>query len=189
MKAICITTDSPVRSIKYDIIEDKHDARKYGWMGLPKPPLQHMSKLSWSDIRWLRKQTKIPIIIKGIMNSEDAAKSFKFGANVIWVSNHGGRTLESGLSSLEALIKIRKRFKKKIIIFDGGIRTGSDMFKALCLGADFVCIGRPAIWGLILGGSKGVSKILDLFYQELKSIMGLSGCNDIKKISKKYIIK
>ncbi len=189
VKAICITTDSPVRSIKYDIIEDKHDARKYGWMGLPRPPLQHMSKLTWSDISWLRKQTKIPIIIKGVMNVEDAKKSFKHGANMIWVSNHGGRTLESGISSLEALIKIRKKFKKKLIIFDGGIRTGSDMFKALCLGADYVCIGRPAIWGLILNGSNGVSQILNLFYQEFRSIMGLSGCNDIKKISKNYLTK
>ena len=68
---------------------------------------------------------------------------------------------------------------QKLIIFDGGVRTGTDMFKALCLGADYVCIGRPAIWGLILNGSDGVSQILNLFYQEFRSIMGLSGCNDI----------
>ena len=189
VKAVCITGDSPVRSIKYDIIEDKHDARKHGRIGLPKAPLHHMSKLNWKDLKWLKKQTKLPIIIKGIMNIEDASRSYKYGADIIWVSNHGGRTLDSGISSLSSLIKIRKKFKKKKIIFDGGIRTGSDLFKALCLGADIVSIGRPSIWGLILSGNKGVSKIIDLFYNELKSVMGLSGCNDIKKLNLKFIIR
>jgi len=189
VKAICVTGDSPVRSIKYDIIEDKHDARKHGKIGLPRAPLQHMSKINWEDIRWLKKQTKLPIIIKGIMNIEDAKKSFKNGASIIWVSNHGGRTLDSGISSLETLIKIRKKFKNKQIIFDGGVRTGTDMFKAICLGADIVSIGRPSIWGLILGGSKGVSKILNLFFDEFKSVMGLSGCKNLKSANTKFIIK
>ena len=92
-----------------------------------------MSKLNWDDIRWLKKQTKLPIIIKGIMNIDDAKKSFKNGASIIWVSNHGGRTLNSGISSLETLIKIRKKFKNKQIIFDGGVRTGTDMFKQYVL--------------------------------------------------------
>lgn len=193
VKAICITGDSPVRSIKYDIMEDKHDARKHGRIKLSKAPLQqwrsYMSKLNWKDIRWLKKHTKLPIIIKGIMNIEDAKKSFQNGASIIWVSNHGGRTLDSGISSLEALIKIRKKFKKKQIIFDGGIRTGTDMFKAICLGADIVSIGRPSIWGLILGGSKGVSKILNLFFDEFKSVMSLSGCKNLKNANTKFIIK
>ena len=186
-RAICVTADSPIRSIKYDIMEDKHDARKHGRIGLPKAPLQHMSKLNWKDIRWLRKQTKLPIIIKGVMSEFDAKQSFKNGADIIWVSNHGGRTLDSGISSIEALVKIRKKIKNKQIIFDGGIRTGTDMFKAICLGADIVSIGRPTIWGLILGGSIGVSKILDLFYDEFKSAMGLSGCSNIKDATKKFI--
>ena len=99
------------------------------------------------------------------------------------------KDIDSGISSLSSLIKIRKKFKKKKIIFDGGIRTGSDLFKALCLGADIVSIGRPSIWGLILSGNKGVSKIIELFYNELKSVMGLSGCNDIKKLKLKFIIR
>ncbi len=189
VKAICITADSPVRSIKYDIMEDKYDARKKGRIGLPKAPLHHMSKLNWKDIRWLRKQTKLPIIIKGVMSSSDAQKSFKNGADIIWVSNHGGRVLESGVSSLEALVKIRKKNKNKQIIFDGGIRTGTDMFKALSLGADIVSIGRPAIWGLILDGANGVSRILDFFYDEFKSAFALSGCTDINKLSNKNLLK
>ena len=189
VKAICVTGDSPVKSIKYDTKEDRYDARKHGRISLPKAPLNHMSKLNWEDIRWLRKQTKLPIIIKGVMNEIDAKKSIKFGADIIWVSNHGGRALESGVSSLNALIKIRKKIKNKQIIFDGGIRTGSDIFKALCLGANIVSIGRPAIWGLILGGSKGISKIINLFYEEFESVMGLSGNKDINQISQKNLFK
>ena len=188
VKAICITADSPVKSIKYDTIEDRYDARKHGRISLPRAPLQHMSKLNWDDISWIREQTKLPIIIKGVMSVLDAKKSYQKGADVVWVSNHGGRVLDSGTSSLEALIKIRKNIKNKKIIFDGGIRTGTDMFKSLCLGADIVSVGRPAIWGLILGGSSGVSKVLDLFYEEFKSVMGLSGCKNIAHASKKFII-
>ena len=189
VKAICITADAPVRSIKYDIMEDKYDARTKGRIGLPKAPLQHKSKLNWEDIRWLRKQTKLPIIIKGVMSPSDAQKSYKNGADIIWVSNHGGRVLESGVSSLEALVKIRKKIKNKQIIFDSGIRTGSDVFKAICLGADIVSIGRPAIWGLILDGANGVSKILDFFYDEFKSVFALSGSTDINKLSNKNLLK
>ena len=189
VKAICITADAPVRSIKYDIMEDKYDARTKGRIGLPKAPLQHMSKLNWKDIRWLRKQTKLPIIIKGVMSLSDAQKSFKNGADIIWVSNHGGRVLESGISSLEALVKIRKKIKNKQIIFDSGIRTGTDIFKALCIGADIVSIGRPAIWGLILDGANGVSRILDFFYDEFKSALALSGCSDVNKLSNKNLLK
>jgi len=188
VKAICITADAPVRSIKYDIMEDRYDARKKGRIGLPKAPLQHMSKLNWKDIRWLRKQTKLPIIIKGVMNVSDSLKSFKNGADILWVSNHGGRVLESGVSSLEALCNIKKKIKNKQIIFDGGIRTGTDVFKAICLGADIVSIGRPAIWGLILDGANGVSRILDFFYDEFKSTLALSGCKDVSKLSKKNLL-
>ena len=188
VKAICITADAPVRSIKYDIMEDRYDARKKGRIGLPKAPLQHMSKLNWKDIRWLREQTKLPIIIKGVMNVSDSLKSFKNGADILWVSNHGGRVLESGVSSLEALCKIKKKIKNKQIIFDGGIRTGTDVFKAICLGADIVSIGRPAIWGLILDGANGVSRILDFFYDEFKSTLALSGCKDVSKLSKKNLL-
>ena len=86
-------------------------------------------------------------------------------------------------------LDIFKGVKNKQIIFDGGVRTGTDMFKAICLGADIVSIGRPSIWGLILGGSKGVSKILNLFFDEFKSVMGLSGCKNLKSANTKFIIK
>ena len=187
IKAICITGDSPVRSIKYSTIEDRYDARKNGRIGLPKAPLQKMSSMTWEDVKWLRDNTKLPIIIKGITNNEDYKKCRKFGVDYAWVSNHGGRVLDSGISSLSSLSKIKKD-KKTPIIFDGGVRTGTDLFKALCLGADLVSIGRPSVWGYILNGSEGISKIIRLFYDEFSSSLALSGCKDINKLSRNNLL-
>lgn len=188
VKAICVGADVPVRSIKYQIREDRYDARKNVRISYPRPPLEKMSSLNWNDITWLKKATKLPIIVKGIMNVNDAKKCFRLGAHAIWVSNHGGRSLESGLASLDILPSIRKAVKNKTIIFDGGARTGTDIFKALCLGANIVSIGRSSLYGLIVNGAKGVKKTFDLFEEEFVSTMGLSGCNDIKKLNSKFIL-
>lgn len=187
VKAICITGDSPVRSIKYSTIEDRYDARKHGEISLPKAPLHLMSSMNWEDIKWLRDKTNKKIIIKGITNNDDYKKCLKIGVDFAWVSNHGGRVLDSGVSSLSSLEKIKKN-KKLPIIFDGGIRTGTDIFKSLCLGADVVSIGRPSIWGYILGGSNGINKIIDLFYQEFQSALALSGNKNINSLTKKNLI-
>ena len=187
VKAICVGTDVPVKSVKYQTREDRYDARKHGKKTNPGPPLQKMSSLNWNDIIWLRKITKLPIIIKGIMNTEDAKKSFRCGANAIWVSNHGGRSLDSGIASIDVLKEIRKAVRNKIIIFDGGIRTGSDILKAISLGANIVSIGRPSLCGLIVNGSKGVNKTFELFKEEFISTMGLCGCKSINEINYKII--
>lgn len=187
VKAICITGDSPVRSIKYSTIEDRYDARKHSKIGKPIAPLHRMSSMSWEDIKWLRDRTQKKIILKGITNNEDYKKCIKYGIDYAWVSNHGGRVLDSGVSSLSSLKSIKKN-KKIPIIFDGGIRTGTDIFKALCLGADLVSIGRPSIWGFILNGADGISNIVNLFYEEFQSTVALSGCKDINKFSKKNLI-
>ena len=187
VKAICVGTDMPVKSIKYQTREDRYDARKFCRKIYPRPPLQKMSSLNWDDIIWLRKITKLPIIIKGIMNAEDAKKSFKCGADAIWVSNHGGRSLESGIASIDVLKEIRKAVKNKIIIFDGGVRTGSDILKAISIGANIVSVGRPSLCGLIVNGSKGVDDTFELFKEEFISAMGFCGCKSINEINYKII--
>ena len=187
IKALCVGADVPVKSIKYQTREDRYDARNHGNRTNKRPPLQKMSSLNWNDIIWLRKFTKLPIIIKGIMNVEDAKKSFRCGANAIWVSNHGGRALDSGIASIDVLKGIRNAVKNKIIIFDGGIRTGSDILKAISLGANIVSIGRPSLCGLIVNGSKGVNKTFELFKEEFISTMGLCGCKSINEINYKII--
>ena len=189
VKAICVGTDVPVKSVKYQTREDRYDARKHGKKTNPGPPLQKMSSLNWNDIIWLRKITKLPIIIKGIMNTEDAKKSFRCGANAIWVSNHGGRSLDSGIASIDVLKEIRKAVRNKIIIFDGGIRTGSDILKAIGLGADIVGLGRPAIYGLIWAGKKGVNHMLTLLREEFETAMINSSISKISDITARNIMK
>lgn len=177
VKAVTVTIDSPVASVKYPTLLDKYDARKFGrrtnFYNLNKKPYFP----NWNDIKWLKQKLgKTPLILKGIMHPEDAIKAFKHGAYSVWISNHGGRAFESNVSSLEALQNIRKKVgKNKHLIFDGGVRTGSDLVKALDAGANLIAVGRPIIYGLISGGSEGILQTLNLFYKEFKSSKILSG--------------
>ena len=137
----------------------------------------------------IRKLTKKPIILKGILSEEDAILSSKIGVNSIWVTNHGGRVLESDLTSLEQLPKIKNKLSKKLkIIVDGGVRSGSDIIKCLSLGADYVAIGRPIIYGLIANSNIGVSRVLELFMNELKISLRLCGFEKISDLSNKNIV-
>tara|TARA_B110000977_G_C11083900_1_gene493891 strand:- start:2469 stop:3479 length:1011 start_codon:yes stop_codon:yes gene_type:complete len=180
--AICVTVDVPTKSYKYRTLNDEYDARKFGRRSnFTKYDWSYNQNLSWDDLLWLRKKVKIPLIIKGIMHPDDAIKAAKIGFDAIWISNHGGRAFDGGISSLEALINIKKKLKNKInIFFDGGIRSGTDILKAKIHGADIVGIGRPAVYGLIAGGKLGVYETLKLFYNEYKSSIILSGIK-IKK--------
>ena len=113
----------------------------------------------------------------------------KIGVDAIWISNHGGRVLETDITALEQLNPIRKKVGKNLkIIVDGGIRTGSDVIKCLSLGADYVAIGRPLIYGLVADSKKGVQRVLELYLNELKTTMHLCGVGDIRKISKNNTI-
>lgn len=181
--AICITIDVPVKSYKYQTMNDGYDARQFGRRSnFTKYDWSFAEKLCWDDLKWLRKIVKIPLIIKGIMSAEDAKIATKIGFDALWISNHGGRAFDSGVSSLEAMIEIRKKINKKtIIILDGGVRTGSDIIKAIINGANIVAIGRPVIYGLIANGHKGVLQTLDCFLKEYKSGIKLSGINFKRK--------
>lgn len=126
-------------------------------------------KLTWDDIRFIREYTSLPIIIKGILHPEDAKKALNYGVDGIVVSNHGGRQLDGAISSIEALPAIVEEIQNKIpILFDSGIRSGADAVKALTLGADAVCLGRPFVYGLATAGQEGVSQVLQNFIQDLK---------------------
>ena len=171
--AIAICLDGSTRSHRYNDRESFYDARKFGVFKITPPPDQTKDRnYDWEIIKWIKGKTKLPIILKGILNYKDVKIAIKYGIKNIWISNHGGRMLNSGISSAEALIKIKKKIKKKIfIIVDGGVNKGSDIIKYLCLGADIVGIGRPAIYGLTLDGHKGVSKIFEILESEFRSAM------------------
>lgn len=175
--AIVVTVDATTQSIKYITKDDKYDARKFGRRSNFNLNKRNVFNVNWKEISWIKKKIKnIPLIIKGIMHPEDAKLAFKYGANGIWVSNHGGRVFESNVGTIEVLEKIRKKIgKTKLIILDGGIRTGSDVVKACSLGANLVAIGRPVIYGLVANGSDGIANTFKLFEEEYNNSKILSG--------------
>lgn len=142
-------------------------------------------KLSWDDIEWLKQQWGGPLILKGILDPEDARIAAESGADAIIVSNHGGRQLDGARSSIAALPEIVETVADKIEIhLDGGIRSGQDMLKALCLGAKGVYIGRPYLYGLGALGKSGVHKAIDIIRQELDTTMALCGERDIANLGR-----
>ncbi|RBA15414.1 hypothetical protein FPRO05_12488 [Fusarium proliferatum] len=146
----------------------------------------HSSSLAWArTVSFLRGVTKMKIILKGIMTGEDAALAVKHGADAIIVSNHGGRQLSNTCATIEALPEIVDAVKGRIpVILDGGIRTGADVFKALALGADFVSIGRPVLWGLAYAGQNGVESVLHILEREFSRTMALAGVNKVADIKR-----
>lgn len=140
--------------------------------------------LTWRDIDWLKQQADMPIYLKGILHPKDAALAVEHGVNGIIVSNHGGRQLDGSIASIDALPAIAKAVNHQIpIIMDGGIRRGSDILKAIALGAQCVGIGRPVIWGLNHSGQQGVEAIFNILQSELELAMALAGCSSIDGIS------
>jgi lactate 2-monooxygenase len=141
--------------------------------------IQANPSLSWDDLGWLRERTSLPIVIKGIQHAEDAREAASRGLDGIVVSNHGGRQVDGALASLDALPPIADAVGGELaILFDSGVRSGADVLKALALGADAVCLGRPYVWGLALEGQTGVETVLKMVLAELDLTMALCGYTD-----------
>jgi L-lactate dehydrogenase (cytochrome) len=155
-----------------------------GWLGNNFDP-----SISWNDLEWIRDFWDGPMIIKGILDKDDAKDAVKFGADGIVVSNHGGRQLDGVLPSVRALPMIADAVKGDIkILVDGGIRNGLDIVRMLALGADATMIGRAFVYALASDGQKGVENLLDLFAKEMKVAMTLTGCQNISKINKDCLV-
>jgi L-lactate dehydrogenase (cytochrome) len=132
--------------------------------------------LSWDDLEWLREQTLLPIVLKGIQHPDDAREAAQRGLDGIIVSNHGGRQVDGAIGSLDALPAIADAAGDDLtILFDSGVRGGSDVIKALALGADAVCLGRPYVWGLALEGQQGVETVLKTVLADFDLTMALCG--------------
>ncbi|XP_026466608.1 peroxisomal (S)-2-hydroxy-acid oxidase GLO4-like [Ctenocephalides felis] len=145
--------------------------------------------LTWDDVKWLISITKLPVLVKGLLTAEDAIKAVEIGVQGVVVSNHGARQLDGVPASIEALPEIARAVgHKTTVIMDGGIRQGEDIFKALALGAKMVFFGRPALWGLALGGQKGVENILGILKNELDVSMAISGCRTVGDINKSCVV-
>ncbi len=144
---------------------------------------------TWEDVRWLRQQTQLPLIIKGILSPLDAKLAQDYGANGVIVSNHGGRTIDGVPNSIDMLSAVRNAIDKDmLILLDSGVRRGSDVFKALALGANGVLLGRPIFYGLAIAGALGVAHTLKLLQEELEMTMALAGCPTLEDITHNCLI-
>ena len=146
--------------------------------------------LHWDDLAWLRDRWRGPLYVKGVLDPDDAAKAIDtIGATGIVVSNHGGRQLDRALASIEALPAIAARIGGRgEVLFDGGIRRGTDVITALCLGATGVLIGRPYLYGLAAGGEAGVAAVLEIFRREIARALVLMGCPGVAALDRSWVI-
>jgi len=143
---------------------------------------------SWGDLPWIRDLWRGPIVIKGVLTAEDARRSLDEGAAAIVVSNHGGRQLDGVPASLRALPEIAAAVKDRAeVLMDGGVRRGSDVIKALCLGARAVLCGRAYAYGLAAGGESGVSRALDILRNDLIRTLTLLGCPSVNALDRSYV--
>lgn len=144
--------------------------------------------LNWKDVEWIKSQWGGKLIIKGILDIEDARIARDVGADAIVVSNHGGRQLDGAPSSISALPKVADAVGSQLdIMFDGGIRTGSDLVRALALGAKCCMIGRPYVWGLGAMGGAGVAKAIECLHKELVTTMALTGTRSVSEIGRQVL--
>lgn len=201
-RAICLTVDTPVLGRRE---RDERNAfslppglgianvRPAGLDGMPESErgsafAKYAAELldaavTWRDLEWLRSITSLPIVLKGILTAEDAARAVEHDVAGIVVSNHGGRQLDSTLGTLDALPEVVEAGNGRVDVFlDGGIRRGTDVLKALALGAKAVLVGRPVLWGLALGGADGVHAVLAHLRTEFELAMALAGRTSVSQI-------
>ncbi|MES2796426.1 MAG: alpha-hydroxy acid oxidase [Bacteroidota bacterium] len=189
-RALCVTVDTPVagarnrqQRVKFKLPNDVKAPYMVS-LGPQKTPL------TWADIEWLKSFAKIPVLVKGILNPDDAEKALQAGVSGIIVSNHSGRNLDTVPATIEVLPRIAERVNKRVpILMDGGIRRGTDVLKAIALGANAVLVGKPICFGLACGGAEGVAKVLDILKYEFELAMALSGRATIDSIDKSLIWK
>lgn len=193
-KAICLTVDTPAPGYKERDVRNRFvrpyklanftgmeaaagDEETPSWVRSGKPPI------TWKDLDWLRSQSALPLVLKGIRTAEDARLAVEHGVEGILVSNHGGRQIDMTLSSIETLPEIVEAVDGQAEIYmDSGIRRGSDVLKALVMGARAVAIGRPLFWGLAVGGADGVHGVLEILRVELELALAYCGMTSVREL-------
>jgi 4-hydroxymandelate oxidase len=199
--ALCLTVDTPVAGVR------NREARAR----IQPPPLPNLrvrqqtgggskadslklanslfnAALNWNDLEWLCSFTKVPLLLKGVLNPIDADEAAKVGVAGIIVSNHGGRNLDTFPAAIDALPHVAERVAGRVpILLDGGIRRGTDVLKALALGASAVLIGRPYVFGLAVAGEEGVTKVLNILQSEFRVAMASTGRTNIASIDRSVL--
>lgn len=149
----------------------------------------HDAAVTPADIAWVRQVSGLPVVVKGIVRGDDAVRAIDHGASGIAVSNHGGRQLDTAVPAIEALSEVVDAVAGRAEVYvDGGVRRGTDVVKALALGARAVLIGRPVLWGLAVGGESGVREVLDLLRAEVDVAMALCGARNVGEITRDLVV-
>jgi 4-hydroxymandelate oxidase len=188
-EAICIPIDSPVVGAR------DREHRTYRFPREPVSLLDYPAEYwryptTWKDIDWVCSQTKLPVVLKGVLDPEDADRGIRAGAAAIYVSNHGGRNLDTLPATIEVLAEVAEKVSGRVpIIVDGGVRRGTDVIKALALGATAVAVGRPYLYGLAVSGADGVRGVVNILRNELEMAMALTGRPTIASIDRSLIFR
>lgn len=198
-KAVCITVDTPVLGPRYGQLQfalpagiecvhlrglgERLMVSGHQTRGVRIYDLLFDPKFSWRELEWLRSFARVPVLLKGVLNPEDAVKAVESGADGLIVSNHGGRNLDTLPAAIEALPRVVEAVRGRIpVLMDSGIRRGTDILMALALGARAVLIGRPYVYGLAAGGAEGVERVVRILREELERAMALTGRRTIAEI-------
>jgi isopentenyl diphosphate isomerase/L-lactate dehydrogenase-like FMN-dependent dehydrogenase len=145
--------------------------------------------LQWSDLDWLRGQTALPILVKGVLTEEDAREALAHGVDGIIVSNHGGRQVDGAVAALDALVEVREALPDAVVLMDGGIRCAADVLKAMALGADAVLLGRPYAYALAVGGARGVEELIQNLMAEVDLALALAGGHSIRDLDRSWLTR
>ncbi len=184
-EAICWTVDFPVAGLRH------RDTRSGFVMpiGIGDADLLYEPNMTWNHLMFIREHAPdLPVLVKGILTAEDALLAVEHGADAVVVSNHGGRQLDSCPASLDALPEVVEAVDGRLpVLMDGGVRRGTDVLKAIALGAAAVMVGRPAAWGLAAEGEDGVAGVLGIFRAEIENAMALTGCRTVAEIGRDLV--
>jgi len=190
--SVCLTVDVQLYSRRERDIVNRYSPRQA--MSIAPNPRgpdpNYPARLTWTDVEWLKKTTRLPFGLKGIMTARDAKRAVETGVEIIWVSNHGGRQLDQTQATIDALPAIVDAVAgRAAIVIDGGFRRGTDVIKAVALGANVVAMGRTILWGLAADGADGVACALDILRQELRISMGLCGQTSVRNLRPDSVLK
>jgi len=145
--------------------------------------------LTWDDLDWLREQTRLPILVKGVLSAVDAERALAHGVDGIVVSNHGGRQVDGAVAALDALVEVRDALPDAVVLMDGGIRCAADVLKAIALGADAVLLGRPYAYALAVGGQRGVEELVQNLMAEIDLTLALAGAHAVRDLDRSWLTR
>ena len=145
--------------------------------------------LTWGDVDWLRAQTTLPILVKGVLTANDAAEALDHGVDGVIVSNHGGRQVDGSVAALDALVEVRDALPDAVVLMDSGIRSAADILKAVALGADAVLLGRPYAYALAVGGQRGVEELLQNLMAEIDLTLALAGVRSVRELDRSWLTR